>query len=526
MHKFSGRILDKYHYYLTLSIIVAFYTVAMTYFSYERYLFFHAQTFDLGIKIQTIYTAFSGYPIDNPNYVLSMGTFSRNYFAIHFSPIIYLISVFVHIFPPALFLFFIQWGSIGLSSIFIYLISIEYGISHKNSLIISSIFLLYPPLLMSGMYDMHLLSFFPLATLWLYYSLSHKKYGSAALALIFGFSIQESFLLLVPFISAQILYNNHGFFGAFRFKKWEFIDVYSSIIAISSVLLFILELNFMQTVEPQRATLITSTAGYGVSISYLLDYIYSKLFYWVFCLGVLLFIPLLGYRKSIMILPALVLGFLSVHPGFTELKFQYSLIFDGPIFLAFIEGLSTLKNVKRTSESTKYRSILNLKRAFRKYQTNLAKLSKGKLLLIVMIVVVILSPLSPLSFAEPYSRPIHVFSYVPNNKEFISEINQIPHNDTILASSLVFPYVATDSNAYPILDQIVNGTCTYVYNFSQMFFPKFILIIPSDYHIIKDIIPNFSSQYALLNTFNISVINLLPLPGSPQNISVMVYSIR
>ena len=526
MYKFYGRILSKYHSFLSLSIIVAFYTLAMTYFSYERYLFFHAQTFDLGIKIQTIYTALSGYPIDNPNYVLSMGTFSRNYFAIHFSLIIYPISVFVHIFPPVLFLFFIQWGSIGLSSIFIYLISTEYGISHKNSLIISSIFLLYPPLLMSGMYDMHLLSFFPLATLWLYYSLSHKKYVSAVLALTFGFSIQESFLLLVPFMSAQILYNNHGFFGVFRFKKWGFIDIFSSILAISSILLFILELNFMQTVEPQRTTLITSTAGYGVSISYLSDYIYSKLFYWVFCLGSLLFIPLIGYRKSIIVFPALILGFLSVHPGFTQLKFQYSLIFDGPLFLAFIEGLSTLKNVRRTTESTKYQSTLYLKRALRKYQTNLAGLSKEKLLLIVMIVIVILSPLSPLSVLEPYARPIHIFSYVPNNKEFISEINQIPHNDTILASSLVFPYVATDSNAYPLLDQIVNGTCTYVYNFNQSFFPRFILIIPSDYHIIKDIIPNFTSRYALLNTFNISVVNILPLPDCPQDISIMVYSIR
>ena len=526
MYNFYGRIFGKYRNYLKLSIIIAFYTAAMTYFSYERYLFFHAQTFDLGIKIQTIYTALNGYPIDNPNYVLSMGIFSRNYFAIHFSPIIYPISVFAHIFPTAIFLFFIQWGSIGLSSIFIYLISTEYGISHKNSLIISSLFLLYPPLLMSGMYDMHLLSFFPLATMWLYYSLSHKKYGSAALAFIFGFSIQESFLLLVPFVSAQILYNNHGFFGAFRFKKWGFIDIYSSTLAISSILLFILELKLMQTVEPLRSSLITSTNGYGVSILYLSDYVYSKLFYWFFCLGVLLFIPLIGYRKSIMIFPALILGFLSIHPGFTQLKFQYSLIFDGPIFLAFIEGLSTLKNVKRTTKYTKYQLILNMKRALRKYQTTLAKLSKDKLLLIIAIVVVILSPLSPLSLAEPYSRPIHVFSYVPNSKEFISEINKIPHNDTILASCLVFPYVATDPNAYPLLDKIVNGTCTYVYNFSRLFFPKFVLIIPSDYHIIKDIIPNFSSKYALLNTFNISVVNLLPLPNNPQNVSVLVYSIR
>ena len=167
-----------------------------------------------------------------------------------------------------------------------------------------------------------------------------------------------------------------------------------------------------------------------------------------------------------------------------------------------------------------------MKRALRKYQTNLAGLSKEKLLFIVIIVVVILSPLSPLSVLEPYARPIHIFSYVPNNKEFISEIDQIPHNDTILASSLVFPFVATDSNAYPLLDQVVNGTCTYVYNFNQSFFPRFILIIPSDYHIIKDIIPNFTSQYALLNTFNVSVVNILPLPDCPQDISIMVYSIR
>ena len=142
-----------------------------------------------------------------------------------------------------------------------------------------------------------------------------------------------------------------------------------------------------------------------------------------------------------------------------------------------------------------------------------------------MITVVILSPLSPLSFSEPNSRSIHVFSFVPNNKEFISEINKIPRNDTILASCLVFPYVATDPNAYPILDQIVNGTCTYIYNFNQTFFPKFVLIIPSDYHIVKDIIPNFTIKYSLMDTFNISVVNLLPLPDNPQNVSVLVYTI-
>lgn len=497
----------------------------MTYFSLERYFFFHAQTFDLGIKIQTIYTALRGYPIDNPNYVLSLGTFKRNYFAIHFSPIIYPLSLLSHIFPTALLLFVVQWGSIGLSSFFVYLISVEYGISQRNSLIISIIFLLYPPLLMSGMYDMHLLSMFPLATLWLYYSLSHRKYGSATLAFIFGLSLQESFLLLVPFISAQVLCNNHGFRGAFKFKKWAFVDVFASVLAILSILLFFLELQYMQDLEPKRTMLITSTAGYGVSILYLGDYIYAKLFYWVFCVGILLFIPLLGYKKSIMVLPALILGFFSVHPGFTQLKFQYSLIFDGPIFLAFIDGLSTLKDTKETIGIKAHRLILNLKLIIRKYQAILSRISKSKLLLIVMITVVILSPLSPLSFSEPNSRSIHVFSFVPNNKEFISEINKIPRNDTILASCLVFPYVATDPNAYPILDQIVNGTCTYIYNFNQTFFPKFVLIIPSDYHIVKDIIPNFTIKYSLMDTFNISVVNLLPLPDNPQNVSVLVYTI-
>ena len=108
-NKFTTYLKYK-HSFLIVVLISIIYLTVFTYLSYVRYLSLMAPAFDLGVKIQSIFTAFYGTPYSNPNYVLSGVTQFRNFNAIHLSLINYVLTIPVHIMKGPVILFIIQWG--------------------------------------------------------------------------------------------------------------------------------------------------------------------------------------------------------------------------------------------------------------------------------------------------------------------------------------------------------------------------------------------------------------------------------
>ena len=84
--------------------------------------------------------------------------------------------------------------------------------------------------------------------------------------------------------------------------------------------------------------MLTSNTGYGLSFLNITKNIVSKLGYYTVVFGCLLFIPFLGIKRGVMVIPGLLLGLFSIH-NFTVLYWQYSFILVPGVILMFIAGI-------------------------------------------------------------------------------------------------------------------------------------------------------------------------------------------
>lgn len=483
-------------------IIIFFvsFTIAFSYFSYMRYLSLTAPSFDLGVKIQSIFTALGGIPYSNPNYVLTGLVQFRNFNAIHFSPLIYALSFPMHFINPPLLLFAIQWSSIAAASTLLYLLGLDFGLTKRSSFGIFLISLFYVPTLMSGLYDMHFLSLYPFATLLIYYSIKHKRWRTTAVGIALGFSLQESFMLLLPFIAAQIIIDQRGLRNAFKIRNWEKTDYLLLLISIVSVLVFFIELRYMQTLAPQRSFLITSNEGYGLSFTNLEMFFEEKITYFAIIFGLLLFIPLLSVEKLIIALPGIILIMFSDHVGFAELQFQYSFVFSAGVFISFVSGLKKIQNIVERSYGMQLDKRENIIIMNQKITINTKRLvgPTSVFIIVVLFLNMVFSPVSPVSSTLPSAREIEVFE-PPSNLEILNTIlSRVPSNASVLTSDFIFPHLATDENAYPILHQPLNGRLEVVDKLPSNFTPEYVLIFPTDFSSVQQLVKEFPSDYGVL----------------------------
>lgn len=504
-HNSLGEENFRYETYLVISI--AAFTAIMSYFSWVRYMNLDAFTFDLGVKLQTIFTSLNGVPIDRPNQVISYGTYGPNFFTIHFSPLSYVLSPFLHLFPSVITLFVVQWLFIGLTSIYAYKISVMFGISKKMALAMSFAVLIYPPSLMSGMYDVHFLSFFPLCSLAVYYYLYRRKYIHSLFFVILGFSTQESFMLLLPFIFFQLAVDQLGKIrNVFTLKKWNLSTDILVIASVASIIVFLAELQLMQFLDPSRTSLITSDGGYGIAVQNLLTNIVPKLEYYAVLFGLFLFIPFFGLKKWVIAFPGLILGVFSIH-NFASLYWQYSFVIIPGVYLMFIWGARSiveLKNNKRRTRSTT-RDIpapRKITRTARYRQVSILNDGNSRvfaLVISVLIVLIIFNPASPAASTLPQSRTIDLFT-PPSDWQVLNEIvGMIPQNATVVASDSLFPHIAMNPNAYPI-EYATNLQGEYVlYNYTPPgVYPSYIFITPNYYEFVKQTYRNFTSNFNLI----------------------------
>ncbi len=469
------------------------FTCIFSYLSYVRFLDLSAPTFDLGVKIQSVTTAFLGFPVDNANYVVSGSIYYRNFFAIHFSPLTYLMSIPLHFLTGPISLFILQWASIAAAAAILYLLSKEIGFTPKLSVLIFVTVLLFPPTLMSGMYDVHFISLFPLASLLTYYGGMKRNWPLLSLGILLGFASQEAFMLLLPFIILQLIVDR-GVIRKYLFRqsRMERIDIGYVVIAGCSVFVFLLELRYMQFLAPIRPDLVLSSSGYGLNPLNLGVFLVPKLEYFLIAFGTLLFIPFFAPKKLLMAIPGIAVILASVHLGFAQLQFQYSFVYAGGVFLAYLYGLKNIVSLmsKWQKEGTFGRG--KLKRFLG------SSYSRGAVLMAPLVVVILLSPTLPVSHMLPDARPIDQLAPPGNLAAFQSMLSLMPANATILASDYVFPHVAGDENAYPILHSTINGTSVAIDGLPADFSPRYVLIFPSDYTSAGQIVAGFPSDYGVL----------------------------
>jgi len=181
---------------------VVFLTVT-TYLSYQRYLIYQTNAWDLGINMQALWTtAFQGrfmyYTAE-----LSWNT-SGSLMGVHFSPFLFALTPIYRVFPGALTLLILQSLAVCASSLPLYLLAARRA-SPRAALPFAVAYLFSAPLLGGLFYDFHVEAFVPLFGLTVWYSWETRRPRLLALSAVALLAVIEFTPIILGAIAFMFL---------------------------------------------------------------------------------------------------------------------------------------------------------------------------------------------------------------------------------------------------------------------------------------------------------------------------------
>lgn len=182
--------------WVTIAVITVIFGFFICAIGVYRYLTFSAPNFDFGLFCNMFYNmAETGLPN-----VTSERDMLLSHFAVHFSPIYYLMLPFYYIFRSPITLQILQ-GIIVYSGIIpVSLLARKVGLSKRSTILIALLYAAYPALSAGCFYDLHENCFLAPLLLWVFYFFESKKYIPMALLAILVLMVKEdAFVYLVLF---------------------------------------------------------------------------------------------------------------------------------------------------------------------------------------------------------------------------------------------------------------------------------------------------------------------------------------
>lgn len=323
-----------------------------------RYYLFRTPTFDFGIFSQMYYyMKETGMP---------MTTCERNYylshFAIHFSPVFYLILPVYMIFPSPVTLIVMQLLIVMSGAIPIYFICRNKKMSNLITGGLVTVFLLYPTMRSGLFYDFHENKFLPPLLLWLIYFLDNenmsvkKRRAGIIIFTLLSLMVKEDAAIYVACIGLFIL--------AYKREKKE--KLTGLIILAGAVLYFCIVFyclnkfghgSSINSIGRYDNLMVSSEDGLtGMVMNILKDPAYvikqlmktEKLEFFLWTMVPLLFTPLFAKKISmyILMIPYMVMNFLTNYGYQYDIGFQYTygsctlLIY---MAIMYFEGAETLR---------------------------------------------------------------------------------------------------------------------------------------------------------------------------------------
>lgn len=332
-------------------ILVAGYSIVMTYLSYLRYTEFFATNWDMGIAMQMLWTNTHGFLLFETADYSQSGGMLKSYLQVHSTYVAVAVSVIYYMIPRATTLFAIQALGIALAALPLYYIS---RLVIGNRLLIYAVIgIFYTSFAVTAgvLYDFHWESFIPLEFFSAFYFLSRRLHIYAALAFIAGCLTLEVFPFLMM---GMVLYFALDEFGAsaviiprvFRYRRWRMLLIF--FVASVAAYLLIRAAEFLLLPH-----LLGAPAGgaksVGGSVSYLFLPSFStsvfrfSLSYWSLIYLSLAFVPLLYPKHLVLGLPWFYQTFL-LQPHFaSHFGNQYGVIAVAVIFIGFIFGVGSVE---------------------------------------------------------------------------------------------------------------------------------------------------------------------------------------
>jgi uncharacterized membrane protein len=475
---------------LILAAGIAVYTSLLTYLSWVQYADLRTPTFDMGVSIQIVQTIIrTGLPYETANWVSSNGTQSFNFFGIHFSPVRYLFAGAYWVFPSAATLLFVQALFVSLGSLPAYKLSLHVLGSKRISLLVSGLYLLIPPIIMSNLYDVHEESIVPVALMSAYYFYTTRRYNKSILLFVFMGLIQESVDALIFFAALQLIAFNFNDFRQFMrdHKPTKGIVIALSLL-VAAPIAFVLENRLFLIINPGAGFIPLAPQAYAISPLNILNHVPQKVVYWLVLLTLTGFLPIQNKKALILVIPWFFVSVFGGNPDFSVFFFQYNFIIIPALIIGMIYGLEKLQHKPLPSRSI----------ASRLRMTPLFK----RIPVILLIGYLLFTPFYPL--LSPYLVPgphvVHYYLPTSNSTALDQLFNMIPNNATVLASDYVFPHVVRGINSYPLLfvNNFTSGTMMPTIHLPNNFKPAYIVIFPADYNDTVKAVKSFPSSYGLV----------------------------
>ncbi len=189
---------------LSLSLTTAAFVIfafSVSFFTVMKYATFSHSAFDFGIFCQMFeQMAKTGLPfttVERGGYL--------SHFAVHFSPVYYLLLPGYMLFRHPVYLLVVQAVAVGLAMFPLRKIAMEMGLSNKVSLMAALIFGLFPTMANGCFYDFHENKFLSLFILWMiYFALKENRVGALLFALL-TLSVKEDAAIYVIAIALWML---------------------------------------------------------------------------------------------------------------------------------------------------------------------------------------------------------------------------------------------------------------------------------------------------------------------------------
>ena len=203
-----------------------------------RYITFAAPNFDFGLFCNMFYhMKETGLPI-----VSSERDVLMSHFAVHLSPIYYILLPFYFIFPSPLTLQIGQAVIIASGVIPVMLLCRHFKLSGKVTVVMSLIYALYPALSTGCFYDLHENCFLAPLLLWVFYFFERENYPLMYVFAALVLAVKEDAAVYIILFALYVI---------FARKKY----IHGGILAIASAAYFVIALQILESVSASYAEL-------------------------------------------------------------------------------------------------------------------------------------------------------------------------------------------------------------------------------------------------------------------------------
>ncbi len=476
-----------------LALMIATYFVVSLLASLLWLLEFRASNWDLGIFQQSLWSANHGHFFFEAGDYEAYGIAS--FLGIHPALIMFALAGLYALWPTPYLLFVVQSAVVAAAAYPLYLLAAQVTGSTRRALLVAGIYMVWVPVLSSGLYDFHLESLLPLEMLSLFYFWYRGRYLYGAIAAAVAMITIEAAPILVFFVAAYFFLpplretiarllappsslpgRARPSFGtrirAFWSHHMESRAVRLSLgLMIASVVAYVALRGFQEyaisiAVEPPAGIAPVVSPGapllwLGLSPSYFSIDLLGKFEYWLLLYALLGFLPLRAPRTFVLVLPWTVQTFFTNNPAFTQIGFQYGFVAVAPLMVAFVFGIRDVKfsSLRDTLHALWHGDVGFVSPDDRRpgivHGPSAHALRATTVLVLVVVANIAFSPLDPLmqtnggaSLGQAYFLSYHV----PSGYADVQEVaGLVPSNAYVLSADDLFPFVSNDVNAYSSL---------------------------------------------------------------------------